>query len=243
MARYFIHFAYDGTGYAGWQRQPNAITVQQRLDDALSLLLRESVETVGAGRTDAGVHARHMVAHFDFGSIDNLDQLCFRINGVLPPDISVQRIEKVSDDLHARFSAKQRVYHYYLHQSRDPFLRHYSLESHFALDFKLMNEAAAHLLTVTDFAAFAKVHTDVKTTICHVTEAQWIQIDCNKWLFRISADRFLRNMVRAIVGTLLNVGRGKTSLSEFVQIVAEGDRCQAGDSAPAHALFLEDVIY
>lgn len=241
--RFFIRLMFDGTQYAGWQRQPDAQTVEQTLEEALSLLLRETVETVGAGRTDAGVHAREMVAHFDTEAAINADDLTRRLNRLLPPDIVVKQIWLVSMDMHARFSATRRTYRYYVHTDKDPFAARYSLELHQRLDFELMNQAASLLLKVDDFAAFAKTHTDVKTTLCRVAHAQWHKIDEQHWYFEITANRFLRNMVRAVVGTLLNVGRGKTTLEEFDKIIGSLDRCQAGDSVPAHALFLEKIEY
>lgn len=241
--RFFVQLQYDGSAYAGWQRQPDAMSVQQRLDEALSLLLRSEIETTGAGRTDAGVHARQMIAHFDVEPSFDCTELAWRVNRVLPKDIAVERIWAVADDMHARFSARRRTYRYYVHLGKDAFIWHHSLELHGNIDFLLMNKAACRLLSVSDFAAFAKTHTDVKTTICRVEHAQWHQTDAQHWYFEIAADRFLRNMVRAIVGTLLNVGRGKISIEEFDRIVNSLDRSMAGDSAPAHALFLEKIEY
>lgn len=243
MPRYFIHFAYDGTRYHGWQIQPTANTVQQELQTGLSTILRTPVETTGAGRTDTGVHARHMVAHFDVSEMLDEGQLAYRLNRILPRDIAVYRIEKVADDMHARFSATSRTYHYYLHTEKNPFLRATSCELHYPLDFNLMNEAAEHLLHVRDFAAFCKSHTDVKTTICRVDEARWIKDSPTQWHFRITADRFLRNMVRAVVGTLIDVGRQRITIKEFDAIVEGKKRTEAGESMPAHALFLECVGY
>lgn len=241
--RYFIHFSYDGTRYHGWQIQPGAITVQEEMQKALSVLLRRNVEIVGAGRTDAGVHARHMVAHFNSDAPIDEQHIAFRLGRMLPRDIAVSRIEQVEDSMHARFSATRRTYHYYLHTERDPFARHFSCELHYALDFQRMNEAALWLTSCTDFAAFCKTHTDVKTTLCNVSEAQWIQVDDQHWYFRISANRFLRNMVRAVVGTLIELGRGRITLTDFQDIVKSRRRTNAGESMPAHALFLEDVAY
>ena len=234
--RYFITFSYDGTRYHGWQIQPNGDSVQERLEWALSTLLRREVNVTGAGRTDAGVHARVMVAHFDFDEAIDCQQLCYKLNRLLPFDIAVQEVKQVSDDMHARFSATSRTYHYYIHTKKDPFRRAYSCEIHYPLDFALMNEAGKILTTYEDFGAFCKSHTDVKTTICHVTEARWVQTSETAWYFRITANRFLRNMVRAVVGTLIDVGRGKLSI--------EGKRrTEAGESMPGNALFLEDVRY
>ena len=241
--RYFITFSYDGTRYHGWQIQPNGDSVQERLEWALSTLLRREVNVTGAGRTDAGVHARVMVAHFDFEQAIDCQQLCYKLNRLLPFDIAVQEVKQVSDDMHARFSATSRTYHYYIHTKKDPFKRAYSCEIHYPLDFALMNEAGMILTTYEDFGAFCKSHTDVKTTICHVTEARWVQTSETAWYFRITANRFLRNMVRAVVGTLIDVGRGKLSIEEFRKVIEGKRRTEAGESMPGNALFLEDVRY
>ena len=241
--RYFITFSYDGTRYHGWQIQPNGDSVQERLEWALSTLLRREVNVTGAGRTDAGVHARVMVAHFDFDEAIDCQQLCYKLNRLLPFDIAVQEVKQVSDDMHARFSATSRTYHYYIHTKKDPFRRAYSCEIHYPLDFALMNEAGKILTTYEDFGAFCKSHTDVKTTICHVTEARWVQTSETAWYFRITANRFLRNMVRAVVGTLIDVGRGKLSIEEFCKVIEGKRRTEAGESMPGNALFLEDVRY
>lgn len=243
MARYFIHLSYDGTNYHGWQVQPNGSSVQAELQRALSTLLRQPIEIVGAGRTDAGVHARKMVAHFDVVELLDLKQTAYRMNRILPRDIAVEKIEKVGDDMHARFSATSRTYHYYIHTHKDPFCRAYSCETHYDLDFDAMNEAARVLLTQDDFASFCKTGADVKTTICHVTHAQWHQTSPTTWYFEITANRFLRNMVRAVVGTLIDVGRHRIDLEDFKQIVENKTRTAAGESMPGHALFLEDVTY
>lgn len=243
MNRYFVTFAYDGTYYHGWQIQPNGNSVQEELQRALSTILRTDIEVVGAGRTDAGVHARHMAAHFETDAAFDCRQLAYKLGRLLPRDISVYDVYPVAPDMHARFSARRRTYHYYVHTRKDPFLRHYSCELHYQLDYQLMNEAAAYLLEVSDFAAFCKAHTDVKTTLCDVTEAVWIKDSDHQWHFRISANRFLRNMVRAVVGTLVEVGRHRMTLDNFRQVVASGNRSRAGESMPACALFLEDVEY
>lgn len=243
MQRYFIYLSYDGTNYHGWQVQPNGNSVQQEMQKALSTLLRQNMEIVGAGRTDAGVHARVMVAHFDFDKELDCRQLAYKLNRLLPRDISVSKIMPVEDGMHARFSAVKRTYHYYVHTHKNPFSRFFSCELHYDLDFDMMNKAAAHLLECSDFAAFCKVHTDVKTTICKVTEARWIDDGNGCWHFVISADRFLRNMVRAVVGTLVDVGRHKLTLEEFKAVVAGKNRSNAGESMPGNALFLEGVLY
>ena len=241
--RYFIWFSYDGTGYHGWQLQPNGNTVQAELQRGLSLLLREEITVTGAGRTDTGVHARQMAAHFDTDAVFDTDTLVMKMNGVLPPDISVSKVKQVSDEMHARFSALASTYHYYIHTKKNPFRRHYSLELHYVLDFPLMNEAARILMEYEDFGAFCKAGSDVKTTICHVTAAEWHQTADDAWYFEITANRFLRNMVRAVVGTLIEVGRHRMTLDEFRQVIIGGRRTQAGESMPAQALFLERVEY
>lgn len=243
MPRYFVYFSYDGTRYHGWQVQPNGNSVQAELQKALSTLLRTPIEVTGAGRTDAGVHARLMVAHFDTDLDFDTHQLAYRLNHLLPFDIAVSKIEPVDSEMHARFSAVSRTYHYYLHTTKDPFARSYSLEIHYNLDFDAMNQAAAYLTSQTDFASFCKTGADVKTTICHVTEARWEQIDESKWRFVITANRFLRNMVRAVVGTLIEVGRHRLSLDEFKAVLQAKKRASAGESMPARALFLVDIRY
>ena len=243
VVRYFIHFAYDGTNYHGWQIQPDANSVQEELQKALSVLLRHDVEIVGAGRTDAGVHARQMVAHFEWDGQLDCQQTAYRLGRMLPRDIAIYSMEPVADDMHARFSAVRRTYHYYLHTARDPFCRQYSCELHYDLDFERMNEAGRILCTYEDFGAFCKSHSDVKTTLCRVSEARWIQVDSTHWYFRISANRFLRNMVRAVVGTMIDVGRGRITFDDFRKIVERKQRTQAGESMPAHALFLEEIEY
>ena len=242
--RFFITLSYDGTRYHGWQVQPNGPSVQEKLQWALSTILRQDIQVTGAGRTDAGVHARMMVAHFDVESMDfSLQDLTYKLNRLLPQDIAIQKIEPVSDEMHARFSATSRTYHYYIHTVKDPFLRAYSCELHYPLDFQLMNEAAAILMTYEDFGAFCKAHADVKTTLCHITAAQWHQTSPSSWYFEITANRFLRNMVRAVVGTLIDVGRGRLSLDDFRKVVEGKRRTEAGESMPANALFLEEVKY
>ena len=242
--RYFITLSYDGTRFHGWQVQPNGTSVQGELQRALSLILRQDIQVTGAGRTDTGVHARMMVAHFDTDApLADCKQLTYKLNRLLPCDIAIERIEPVGDDMHARFSATSRTYYYYLHTTKDPFLRHYSCELHYPLDFKLMNEAAQMLLTYDDFGAFCKSHADVKTTLCHVTKAEWKQTSPTAWRFEITANRFLRNMVRAVVGTLIDVGRGRLTLSDFRKVIEGKKRTEAGESMPGHALFLVDIKY
>ena len=241
--RYFVWFGYDGAAYHGWQIQPNGNSVQEELQRGLSTLLREEISVTGAGRTDAGVHARVMVAHFDTEKALDCRQLAYKLNRLLPQDIAVDRVEQVSDDLHARFSATSRTYHYYIHTRKDPFRRAYSCEMHYDLDFAKMNEAGRILTTYEDFGAFCKAHSDVKTTLCQVTKAEWIQTSDSSWYFEITANRFLRNMVRAVVGTLIDVGRGKLTLDDFKKVIEGKRRTEAGESMPANALFLEEIVY
>lgn len=243
MQRYFIYLAYDGTAYHGWQIQPNGISVQECLMKALAILLRREVEVIGAGRTDAGVHASLMVAHFD--SEQPLDTVLIidKLNRLLPPDISVYRLRPVRSDAHARFDATARMYKYYVTTAKIPFDRQYRCRLFQAPDFERMNETARTLFDYTDFTSFSKLHTDVKTNNCKIMQAAWTQVDEVTWVFTIQADRFLRNMVRAVVGTLLEVGRGKLTMEGFRQVIERKDRCQAGTSVPGNALFLVDVSY
>ena len=239
--RYFIHLSYDGTRYHGWQIQPNGISVQEVLNNSLSTLLRQPVEVTGAGRTDAGVNASMMVAHFDTATPipSNLD---YKLNKFLPSDIAIHSIEEVSPDAHARFSAISRTYHYYVITEKSPF-EPYAYRYPQPLDFNLMNKAAELLYQYNDFTSFSKLHTDVKTNNCKITLAHWQQVSPIKWEFTITADRFLRNMVRAIVGTLIEVGRGAITIDQFRTIIEKKDRCSAGTSVPGNALFLADVKY
>ncbi len=246
--RYFVTLSYDGTRYHGWQVQPNGASVQETLQRCLSTLCRQDIEVVGAGRTDAGVHAAKMVAHFDVPSAAEMPfpdcaQLAYRLNKILPHDIAVQKVEQVTEEMHARFSAKSRTYHYFVHTSKNPFARQYSWLVCGKTDFAKMNEAAATLMEYKDFTSFSKVNTDTKTNFCTVTEAHWDNIGPDRWRFTITANRFLRNMVRAIVGTLVEVGRGKMSIEDFRRVIEDRDRCSAGESVPGNALFLADVKY
>ena len=249
--RYFIQLSYDGTGYHGWQVQPNGVSVQEVLQKALSTLLRQPTEVTGAGRTDAGVHASMMVAHFDWPAAHEgegceempLDctQLTYKLNRLLPPDVAVQAVRPVGPEMHARFSATRRTYHYYIHTRKDPFLRGYSWQVNVPLDFALMNEAAQVLLEYSDFTSFSKTGTDVKTNICQLTEARWEQLKPGEWRFTVSANRFLRNMVRAIVGTLVEVGRHRMTISQMRHAIEAKDRQRAGESVPGHALYLTNI--
>lgn len=241
--RYFIDIQFLGAAYCGWQRQPGVPTVQQCVEEALTTLLRTPTAVTGAGRTDAGVNARSLPAHFDTDTELDIPAFERRLDAILPPDIAVNSLRKVADDAHARFDAVSRTYHYYVAHRRSPFFRSLSWFCPRPLDYKAMNAAAELLLHTSDFTSFAKLHTDTKTNICHVSHAAWRQIADDYWVFEITADRFLRNMVRAIVGTLVEVGRGKLSVSQFADIIAIRDRCAAGTSMPGHALYLWDVRY
>lgn len=248
MQRFFVHLSFNGARYHGWQIQPNGMSVQQKLQESLSTLLRTPIEVTGAGRTDAGVHAAMMVAHFDVDDhvVDDFGgtgQLTYKLNRLLPFDIAVRDIVEVPLDRHARFSACARTYYYYVHTRKDPFLGDRSCFIHYPLDFDKMNEAAQLLLNHDDFAAFCKSHTDVKTTLCRVTEARWQQMDDHRWVFIITANRFLRNMVRAVVGTLVDVGRGRVTVQQFADILASRRRTEAGESMPPQALFLQHIDY
>ena len=244
--RYFIRFAYDGTAFHGSQRQPNGITVQQTMEQALAMIFREEVPLTFAGRTDAGVHAREMYAHFDIPD-DNSKLLIqnskFRLNGILPDSIAIFDIYPVTDDAHARFSATRRTYEYHIVDHKDPFLCQQATRVRPGLDFAAMNEAAQLLIGKQDFASFCRTNTDVKTTICDLTRAEWKELSNGHAVFTIAADRFLRNMVRAVVGTLFEVGRGKISKEQFAQVITQHNRCAAGDSAPAEGLFLTHIEY
>ena len=243
MQRHFVIFSYDGAAYHGWQVQPNARTVQQELEGALATVLREPAPVVGAGRTDSGVNAAQMVAHVDLPDGCDTAQLKYKLNRILPPDIAVSAIVPVKNDAHARFDATSRKYSYYVTTVKSPFARRYACRVPPDIDFDAMNSAAALLPQYTDFTSFSKLHTDVKTNNCKVKYAVWRKIDDVHWVFEIEADRFLRNMVRAIVGTLLLVGRGKLSPDGFRRVIEKKERCAAGDSAVAEALFLTRVDY
>lgn len=242
--RYFIHFSYNGAAYCGWQMQPNGISVQKVLTNAINTVLQCNMELTAAGRTDAGVHARMMVVHFDLEQkLKNENALTDKLNSFLPKDISIEKIIEVKPDAHARFDAVSRRYEYHISLRKDVFSLNLSMRIFHPLDFEQMNKAAKTLFEYTDFTSFSKLHTDVKTNNCRIIQAQWKQKDEYHWIFTIEADRFLRNMVRAIVGTLLEVGKGKISIEEFKNIIEQKDRCKAGSSVPAHGLFLVRVKY
>ena len=243
--RFFIRFAYDGTAFHGSQRQPNEVTVQETMEQALAMIFREDMPLTFAGRTDAGVHAREMYAHFDINDNQSsiVNNLKFRLNGILPDSIAIYDIFRVTDDAHARFSAKRRTYEYHVIDHKDPFLLPYATRLRTPIDFVAMNEAARHLIGRQDFASFCRTHTDVKTTICDLTQAEWKELGNGHAVFTISADRFLRNMVRAVVGTLFQVGIGKITKEQFAEVIAQHNRCSAGDSAPAQGLYLTHIEY
>lgn len=243
MNRYFIYLGYNGKNFCGWQIQPNGTTVQQCIEEALAILLRKPVPIVGAGRTDAGVHARLMIAHFDWEeTIGDLPFLAEKLNRLLPKDIAVYRIVPVRPEAHARFDAIARTYKYYVTTRKDPFNYDLVYKMPGMLDFEAMNAACLVLFDYIDFTSFSKLHTDVKTNNCCIRQARWEQ-EGDVWVFTIQADRFLRNMVRAIVGTLIEVGRGKLTTGGFRKVIEAKDRGRAGTSAPGHALFLVDVTY
>jgi tRNA pseudouridine38-40 synthase len=243
MQRYFIQLSYDGTAYHGWQMQPNGITVQERLEKALSVVARAPISVTGAGRTDAGVHASFYVAHFDAEN-ENFDneKIIHNLNSLLPHDIAVQNVYKVNPEAHARFDALSRTYKYFLVKRKDPFTRQYACKQTRIPDVVKMNEAAKKIFDYEDFTSFSKLGTDVKTNNCKVDVAQWID-QGSRYVFTIRADRFLRNMVRSIVGTLLDVGFGKLTIDDFCGIIEAKDRCAAGASVPAKGLFLVDILY
>lgn len=241
-----MSLAFNGAPFHGWQSQPNAVSVQATLEHALSTVMRRPVAVVGAGRTDAGVSARRMIAHFDTDlPLLDLGGLPRALNSIMGPDVVVDEVWPVDPGMHARFSAVSRTYRYYALTRRSPFFNRLAWLAPSTLDFDAMNCAAEMLLHVDDFTSFAKLHSDARTNICRVTRACWTPVDAveGAWAFEITADRFLRNMVRAVVGTLVEVGRHKLSLDGFRHVIDAHDRCSAGTSMPAHALYLWDVVY
>lgn len=243
--RYFLHLAYDGTAYHGWQKQPNALTVQEVIEDSLSLILSRPIPITGAGRTDTGVHARDYYAHFE---IDNdftpqeLKQLVYRLNRIMPKDISLFSAFQVEPDVHARFSAISRTYRYYISRKKDPFSQLYAWQYSGELNVEAMNSMAAKLLQYNDFTCFSKSGTDNKTNLCSIQES-WLEEQGTMLVYHVKADRFLRNMVRAIMGTLMDIGKGKIDAGRFEEILLHGTRSDAGESVPAKGLFLEKVGY
>jgi tRNA pseudouridine38-40 synthase len=247
MARFFLTLSYNGTDFNGWQIQDNtANTVEQVLEDKLSMLLKEPIDLIGCGRTDTGVHARNYVAHFDSHCTDligNKNHWIYKFNTVLPSTIAIQDIQKVKDTAHARFDATRRVYYYYLSRQKNPFRDAFSWYVYGELDFDLMNKAAETLLEYEDFTSFSKLNTQNKTNNCRITRAVWQKSGAHEWRFTIRADRFLRGMVRAIVGTLVMVGKNKITVSDFRKIIEAKNRQAAGNNAPANALFLTGISY
>lgn len=244
MPRYFLEIAYDGSAYHGWQTQLNALTVQELLEDRLSRLLQEKVETVGCGRTDTGVHAEQFFLHFDLlQAIPEARDLLHQLNRVLPEDIVGRSFQQVHDTAHARFDARERSYRYRVIHRKDPFYRHYYCHLPFIPDYDRMNSAARLLLGKQDFSCFSKAHTQTLTNVCTVTSAAWQSAQEGVFEFEIRADRFLRNMVRAIVGTLLAIGQDRMSEQALSELIASGSRLDAGKSMPAHGLSLVRVRY
>lgn len=241
--RFFIYLSYNGAAYHGWQYQPNGTSVQEVLTKALCTILRTDLEIVGAGRTDTGVHARLMVAHFDLeNELPTEFNLASKLNSFLPNDIAVYKIIEVKSDAHARFDASSRRYEYHIVTRKDVFKNGFAARESILLNFEAMNAAASTLKDYRDFTSFSKLHTDVKTNNCNIIHAEWTKHE-DEWIFTIEADRFLRNMVRAIVGTLFEVGRGKISVDEFRAVIEAKNRCNAGASVPAHGLYLVDIKY
>jgi len=263
--RYMVTLSYDGSKFCGWQIQPNSPSVQACLEDALGKLLGQATPVTGAGRTDTAVNAIGYVAHFDTAASLDCDDFSYKLNAILPHGISVSSLREAADDFHARFGATRREYTYFIHRHKDPFAGHYSYRCTWDLDFDAMNKAAALLTGRHDFSCFEKTGGDNKTSVCTVFEAHWSAYtpshvaimgapskEGGYMYFRISADRFLRNMVRALVGTLIDVGRGRRSVEEFAALILPPDtpatdgqarRCMAGESVPGHALFLNKVEY
>ncbi len=242
--RYFVELSYLGKAYCGWQRQPDMPTVQQTLEEVLSKLLREKIEVTGAGRTDTGVNALYYVAHFDtLSPITDSAQLCYKLNRTLPGDIAVKRIRAVKNEAHARFDAREREYRYFIERQKNPFSRDHTWQYYVPLDVKQMNRAAEAMLRHEDFTSFAKLNSNNKTNICHVSHAAWTEDECGRLCFTIRANRFLRNMVRSVVGTLVDVGRGRYTPEEFESIIAARDLSRSSAGAPAQGLYLSDVQY
>ena len=242
MSRFFLEIKYDGTNYHGWQIQQNANSIQAEINKAMSTLLQKEILVTGAGRTDAGVHANQLFAHFDTDVIFDLERIQFKLNTLLPDDISCSSITKVDDNAHARFGASERTYEFWITPNKNPFMKNKAYYFPYQLDIDLMNKASDELLKYTDFSSFSKSNTDTHTNDCTLTIAKWEEKD-DCIVFTITANRFLRNMVRAIVGTLLDVGQHKISIEELENIVNSKDRSEAGTSAPAHGLYLTQVSY
>ncbi len=241
--RYFIDISYDGTNYHGWQIQDNAITIQQVISNCISKILRKQIMIIGAGRTDAGVHAKNYIAHFDINkTINKISDIIYKLNNFLPYDISIHNLYRVQNTIHSRYSALQRTYEYNITTKKNPFIYNYSYYHKKIPDIKLMNKAAEQLYLFEDFTSFSKTGSNVNNNICKIKYAKWYERD-NKITFKIIANRFLRNMVRAIVGTLLDVGYNKININDFVNIIRSKNRSNAGFSVPAKGLFLIKIDY
>ena len=241
--RYFVELKYDGAAYCGWQRQPDQPSVQQTIELALTKLLRTPIEIVGAGRTDTGVNASYYVAHFDCEQPFDVEQVCYKLNMMLPHDIAIHSVTPVADDAHARFNAREREYTYFISTHKNPFRRSAAWMYYVPLDVERMNEAAQALLEYEDFTSFAKLNSNNKTNICHIKRAEWVRTADGELRFTIRADRFLRNMVRSIVGTTVDVGRGRYTVEQFREIVEARDLSRSSAGAPPQGLFLSDVVY
>ncbi|MDE6493489.1 MAG: tRNA pseudouridine(38-40) synthase TruA [Bacteroidales bacterium] len=246
MQRFFLQLSYRGAPYCGWQRQPNAPSVQESIEKALSIVLKTSASVTGCGRTDAGVNASCYYAHFDYAGeipFGERRSWVYRLNALLDKEIAVHAVFEVPMDMHARFSAIRRTYRYYLHTEKNPFITHSSYFFPYDFDAGKIRDAGRYLCTCTDFTSFSKLHTDTKNNLCDLTRADFRYLGNGQWVFVFTANRFLRNMVRALVGTLLGVGTGRYSMADLVSIVEAKDRCKAGVSVPAHALFLDKIVY
>ncbi len=244
MQRYFVELSYNGSTFFGWQRQPKQISVQEEIENAFTKLNSNvPISVVGCGRTDAGVHANHYILHVDLEEVKDIEHLIFKLNRILPDSIVIHSVKVVPDDMHARFKATSRTYRYFMNSKKNPFKQGLSWTFPQELDFNAMNKAGEFLMGTKDFTSFSKVNTDVKTNICTVTKAHWVQVDEFNYYFEITADRFLRNMVRATVGTLLEIGSGKISPESILTVLEEKDRGAAAISVPAHGLFLWEVLY
>ena len=241
--RYFIYFSFNGKFYHGWQKQKNSITVQQKIEESLSVLLKEKIKVIGAGRTDAGVHAKQMVAHFDINEyFENSNKFIFKLNKFLSNDISVKSLKSVKNNAHARFDAISRTYEYHICKEKDVFLDEYSYYINHPFNNEKINEAIKIIINNKDFKCFTKSKTDVSNYLCNILDSKLMEFD-KKYIFEITANRFLRNMVRSIVGTLIDVGLEKTSLNDFIEIIKSKDRSMAGYSVPAKGLFLTKISY
>ena len=241
--RYFIYFSFNGKHYHGWQKQKNSLTVQEKIEESLSVLLKDKILVTGAGRTDAGVHAKQMVAHFDFNEhFENSNKLVFKLNQFLSNDISVKSLKSVKNNAHARFDAISRTYEYHISRDKDVFSEEYSYHLNYSLNKKKINKAIKIIINNKDFKCFTKSKTNVTNYICNIIDSKWMEFD-KKYVFKITANRFLRNMVRSIVGTLIDVGLEKTSIDDFIEIIMSKNRSMAGYSVPAKGLFLTKISY